>query len=61
MTGERLDESAPPLDVSQATNVYAPDIGSAMLIGAGFPTDGCWKITGRYKDAELSFVIWVTP
>jgi hypothetical protein len=57
--GERLDASAPPLVVSKATNAYASDIGSAMLVGVDFPTLGCWKITGKYGDAELSFVVWV--
>jgi hypothetical protein len=61
VTGERLDAPAPPLIVSRATNAYAGDIGSAMLVGVDFPTLGCWKITGIYADAELSFVIWVAP
>ena len=59
VTGERLDAKVPPLIVSDATNAYASDIGSAMLVGVDFPTLGCWQITGKYKDAELSFVIWV--
>jgi hypothetical protein len=59
--GERLDAKALPLRASKATNAYASDIGSAMLLGVDFPTLGCWKITGRYNDeAELSFVVWVT-
>jgi len=61
VTGERLDASAPPLIASKATNAYAGDIGSAMLAGVDFPTLGCWKITGKYQDAELSFVVWVAP
>ncbi|HUE98657.1 MAG TPA: hypothetical protein VMN99_05345 [Anaerolineales bacterium] len=61
VTGERLDTPAPPLIVSEATNAYASDIGSAMLVGVDFPTLGCWKITGKYADAELSFVILVAP
>ena len=61
VTGERLDAEAPPLISSQATNAYADDIGSAMLVGVDFPTLGCWKITGQYEEAELSFVVWVTP
>lgn len=59
--GERLDAPTPPLIVSKATNAYASDIGSAMLVGVDFPTLGCWKITGKYADAELSFVVWVAP
>ena len=61
VTGERLDAKAPPLIVSKATNAYAGDIGSAMLVGVDFPTLGCWKIAGRYKDAELIFVVWIAP
>jgi len=61
VVGERIDESAPPLSVSRATNAYADDIGSAMLVGVDFPTLGCWKITGKYSDVELSFVVWVAP
>lgn len=61
VTGERLDLSAPPLIVSRATNAYAADIGSAMLVGVDFPTLGCWKIRGKYAEAELSFVVWVAP
>lgn len=61
VTGRRIDAPAPPLKVSKATNAYAADIGSAMMVGVDFPTPGCWEITGRYADAELSFVVWVAP
>jgi hypothetical protein len=61
VSGERLDAPAPPLHVSEATNASASDIGSAMLVGVDMPTLGCWKITGRYGEAELSFVVWVAP
>lgn len=61
VTGERLDASAPPLHASEATNASASDIGSAMLVGVDLPTLGCWKITGKYGEAELSFVVWVAP
>jgi len=61
ITAERLDAPAPVLHTSRATNAYAADIGSAMLIGVDLPTLGCWKITGKYGAAELSFVVWVAP
>ena len=61
VSGERLDAAAPPLIASKATNAYAGDIGSAMLVGVDLPTLGCWKITGKYSDSELSFVVWVAP
>ena len=61
VTAERLDAPAPTFSAAGGTNAYADDIGSAMLTGVGFPTPGCWKVTGTYKDAELSFVLWVAP
>jgi len=61
VTAERLDSSVPTVHASKATNAYASDIGSAMLVGVDLPTLGCWKITGKYGDAELSFVVWVAP
>jgi hypothetical protein len=59
VTGKRLDDIAPPFVVSGATNAFAADIGSAMLVGVKIPTAGCWEITGRYGPEELSFVVWV--
>jgi hypothetical protein len=61
VTGRRLDAPAPPLHAHEATNAYAEDIGSAMLVGVSFPTPGCWEITGKVRDQELSFVVWVQP
>ena len=61
VTGERLDEEAPPLKFYGATNAFADDIGDAMLTGVDFPTLGCWEIAGQYKGAELSFVVWLAP
>ncbi len=61
VTGRRLDAPAPPLHAHEATNAYAEDIGSAMLVGVSFPTLGCWEITGEVHDQELSFVVWVQP
>ncbi|MDQ3929747.1 MAG: hypothetical protein M3328_11460 [Chloroflexota bacterium] len=59
VTGRRLDAPAPPLRASRATNAFAEDIQSAMLIGVDFPAPGCWEVTGKVTDRELSFVIWV--
>ncbi len=61
VTGKRFDAPAPPLHASQATNAYAEDIGSAMMVGVDFPTPGCWEVTGKVPDQQLSFVIWVQP
>jgi hypothetical protein len=57
----RLDApSSPIVAAEEATNASA-DFGTAMLTGVELPTPGCWKITGQYQEAELSFVVWVVP
>lgn len=61
VTGERLDAKAPPLVASTANGGYADEFGSATIMGADFPSLGCWKITGKYREAELSFVVWLAP
>lgn len=63
VTGKRLDKPGPTFEAGgPGTNGYRADIGSFMLTGIGIPTPGCWEITGRYGDAELSYVVWVaTP
>jgi len=61
VTGRRLDATAVPLNVSRATNAFAEDIQSAILVGVDFPTLGCWEITGEYAGTKLSFVVWVAP
>ena len=32
-----------------------------MMGGMSIPVFGCWEITGRYKDQELTFIVWVMP
>ncbi len=59
VTGVRIDGSAPPLSASAATNAFADDIGSSILVGVDIPSAGCWKITGHLKGVDLSFVVWV--
>ncbi len=61
MTARRLDGSAPSIAVSGATNAFAQDIQSAMLVGVDFPTLGCWQLTGSYRGSELTFVVWLAP
>ena len=56
VTGKRLDATAPPL-IAEANNVIGPP--PSMMVGINFPTLGCWEITGRYEDDELTFVVWL--
>jgi len=58
---ERLDLPSSPVVVSEEATNASADFGTAMLTGVDIPELGCWKITGQYKEAELSFVVWVAP
>lgn len=53
ISGRRLDAKAPPL--GSEIQDYGPSGFQPSTIV--FPTEGCWKITGRAGDAELSFVL----
>jgi hypothetical protein len=57
ITGQRLDGDSPPLE-AHASCCYPTRFQASGLY---FPTAGCWEITGRAKDSELTFVIWVEP
>jgi hypothetical protein len=61
ISGRRLDGDAPAFEQTGGTNGYHADLGEFMLTGVGVPTAGCWEITGRYGEVELTFVVWVAP
>ena len=58
---ERLDVASAPMVVAEEATNASADFGTAMLTGVEIPTSGCWKITGKYQESELSFVVWVAP
>jgi hypothetical protein len=57
ITGQRLDAKAPPLE-AEASCCYPTRFQASDLY---FPTEGCWEVTARAEDRELSFVVWVEP
>ena len=57
VTGQRLDAQAPPLEF-HAPCCYPTRFQAS---GLGFPTPGCWEVTARAEDRNLSFVVWVEP
>jgi hypothetical protein len=62
ITGKRLDGPAPSFVESYQGGGLPRDDDNAMIMGGiQIPVFGCWKITGNYKDQELSFVVWVAP
>ena len=62
VTGKRLDSPAPPLGTDKHANAgWRGDSNHPFIVvGIDIPTLGCWKITGNFEDAELSYVVWVT-
>jgi hypothetical protein len=57
--GRRLDRPSPPLLSDKANGGWAGE-EQFIVTGINFPTLGCWEITGRYENDELTFVVWVT-
>jgi hypothetical protein len=57
VTGRRLDRQG-SLETGPGTGGFREDIGSFMLVGIEIPA-GCWELTARYRDAELSYVVLV--
>ena len=57
ITGKRLDGNAPPLDYE--TGCCYPTRFQAS--GLYFPSTGCWEVTAKADDKELSFVVWIEP
>jgi hypothetical protein len=61
ITGERLDGVAPTLSTDEHPNAgWTNDSNHPFMVqGIFIPVLGCWKVTGRYKEKELSYVVWV--
>ncbi len=57
ISGRRLDGDAPALH-SDVPCCYPTRFQAS---GVAFPTEGCWEITGRAAESELTFVVWVDP
>jgi hypothetical protein len=56
ISGKRVDAEAPPLR-AQVPAGYARGF---QATGLTFPTTGCWRITGRYAGASLTFTLLVS-
>jgi hypothetical protein len=59
VTGRRLDGPGSFEAAAPGTNGFREDIGSFMLVGIEIPAAGCWELTARHGDAELSYVVLV--
>jgi hypothetical protein len=62
VTGKRLDGPAPVFTETEESSGFGPDYsGEGIMGGIEIPVFGCWQITGHYKDADLTFTVWVAP
>ena len=59
VTGRRIDSPAPPLLSETGTGRSLSGNESFFVAGINFPTTGCWEITGRSENDEVTFVVWV--
>lgn len=57
ISGQRLDGPAPALE-AHVPCCYPTRFQATGLI---FPTEGCWTVTVKAAERELSFVVWVEP
>lgn len=58
--GERLDAASPPMEVLGVNWGYSYPSGRGSWASAvRFPSEGCWRITGRVRDISLSYVVKV--
>ena len=58
VTGTRLDAPGSFTAGNPGTHSYA-DFGTAMLVGVGIPSTGCWQIRATYRGTELPYVVLV--
>jgi hypothetical protein len=57
--GRRIDAPAQPLQTDgPGTGSWTAD-DQFLVTGINLPTIGCWEITGRYENDEVTFVVWV--
>jgi hypothetical protein len=59
VAGRRLDRAGPTFRAGDPGTNASFDNTTAMLVGVGVPTSGCWELTGRYRGAQLSYIVWV--
>ena len=58
VTALRLDGPASPAKIWRGLGGYREDWKSFLVGGIDFPTPGCWEISARYEDNELTYVVW---
>lgn len=58
VSGRRLDGKSPALVFSKPSTGNS-DRDTFMVVGVEIPVEGCWQITGTYKNETLTFTVLV--
>ena len=61
VSGRRIDAPTGPLQTDGKGNGGWTKDDQFIVTGINIPTTGCWEITGRYENDELTFFVWVSP
>jgi hypothetical protein len=61
VSGRRIDSRAGVLQSDGKGSGSRTRNDQFIMTGINFPTAGCWEITGRYENDELTFVVWIVP
>ncbi len=57
---DRVDQTAPTIhSEGLGTNAYTVEDGWFMMADMEQEPAGCWRVTTSYRDATLSYVVWV--
>ena len=59
VTGQRLDAPSPPMRVLAVTWSYSSAGKGSWASAVVFPSEGCWRLTGRVEDVSLTYVVRV--
>jgi len=59
VSATRLDAEAPAVTGGRANNTGWLEETPIVLVPIRFPTAGCWQVTGRYEDREITFTVRV--
>jgi hypothetical protein len=58
ISGERLDATAPPLEVFGVNQgSFSSAANPSFMSAVSFPTAGCWRLRARVEDVSLTYVV----
>ena len=61
ITGQRMDQPAPPVHIGAGDFVSDYPGSTFEVIGLTFPTEGCWEMTAKTRRDALRFTTTVSP